>query len=152
MPYIRLVEITPSGSNFVTFKQGWHSDLEGDPISPHRWSVGLDATIQIPKLSSSPIQQGLFTIELDAIPYLPKTVTAYQDVIIFLDGSLISCIRLYDADVKKVTGQFSNPVNHNPFSLLKFYFPQSNKPSLCGDGNDERQLGIGLKSMKIEIF
>jgi len=143
--------ISPQGSNLISFGHGWHPELEGDSQSPHRWSTGLDASIIVPKLSPSPLHKGLVTVELEAIPYIPTRGPGSQDVIIFLDGSLICGFRMYDAEVKTFSGYFSNPTNNNAFSQVRIFLPHSVKPSLVGEGADERQLGIAIKKLKIEL-
>ena len=144
-------EIAPWDSELITFQEGWHTDLEGTPQSPYRWSVNLDASIKIPKIPRSPLDKGLIYIELDAIPYLPKNGPGYQDVIMFIDGSLVSCLRFTVGEVKTCTGYFGSSMSQNSFSQIRFYLPQSVKPSTLGDGTDERQLGIGIKKLKIEF-
>jgi len=143
--------ISPKDSNLISYQQGWHTEVEGNPLSPHRWSINVDASIQIPKLSPSPLRKGLIHVELDAIPYIPPRGPGHQDALIFLDGSLVCCFRLYDGDVKTFSGYFSNPTNNNFFSQIRIYLPQSAKPSMVGDGLDERQLGIGIKKLTIEL-
>lgn len=145
------VEITPEGSSLFNFTHGWDAELEGDPHSPHRWSVEVDAAIQIPKISASPLRKGVIHLELDAIPYLPPHGPGHQDVMIALDGAMISLIRLYTGEVKTFSGYFANPMNHNSFSQIRLFLPHSAKPSKFGDSTDERNLGIALRKLKIEL-
>jgi len=144
--------IYPQGSNLISFDHGWHPELEGDPHSPHRWSTALDSAITVPKLSPSPLRKGLVNVELDAIPYIPTRGPGCQDVIIFLDGSLVCGMRLYDAEVKTFSGYFSNAQNNSTFSQIRVFLPHSVKPSLVDGGPDERQLGIAIKKLHIEFF
>ena len=146
------MEIFAAGSNLVTFGDGWHDQLEGDPTSPHRWTVGLDASIRVPKITSNPLMRGALQIELDAVPYLPPNSVPYQDVLLFVDGTMASAIRLHDGDVKRLETDYPFPSAQTPFSNIRFYLPQSAKPSFFGDGTDQRQLGIGLKSLKLTFL
>jgi hypothetical protein len=145
------IEITPEGSSLINFTHGWHSELEGDSHSPHRWSVDMDAAIQIPKISTSPLRKGLVHVELDAIPYLPARGPGHQDVLISLDGAMVAGIRLYRGEVKTFSGHFVNPINYNSFSQIRFFLPHSARPSRLDDGPDERDLGIALRKLKIEL-
>ena len=148
--YVEL-EISPEGSSLINFAHGWHTDLEGDSHSPHRWSVNVDAAILIPKISTSPLRKGLVHLELDAIPYLPAHGPGHQDVIISLDGAWVAGIRLYRGEVRTFSGYFANPINYNSFSQIRFFLPQSARPSRLDDGLDERDLGIALRKLKIKL-
>lgn len=143
--------ITPEESPQIRFMHGWHNEIEGNPASPHRWSVGVDAAIEIPKILPSPLRKGQIIVELSAIPYLPFRGPGFQDVVIFLDGALVAGIRLYDGENKIFSGLFAAPVNQNTTSQIRFFLPQSAKPSMLGESNDERVLGIALKKLKIEL-
>lgn len=143
--------ISPSGDALITFLGGWHTVLEGDSISPHRWSISSVAQIQTSKILPSIVGTGKFEISIDAIPFLPKSGPGYQDVILFLDGLLLTSIRFHDADVKYLSGNLVLPSNTSPFSILSFYFPNSIAPQRVGEGSDERQLGIGLKKLEINF-
>jgi hypothetical protein len=94
---------------------------------------------------------GLIHVELEAIPYLPFRGPGFQDVVIFLDGALVAGIRLYNGEVKTFSGIFAAPTNQNAFSQVRFFLPQSVKPSMIGEGTDERVLGIALKRLKVEL-
>ena len=146
------MEILAAGSNLVSFGVGWHDVLEGDPSSPLRWTVGLEASIRIPKLTYNPLMKNTLHIELDAVPYLPPNGQPYQDVVIFLDGAIVSCIRLHDGDIKRVATDYPSLQSQSPFSSIKLYLPQSVSPVMSGDGADQRQLGIGLKSLKLDLI
>ena len=145
------VEVTPQDTNLINFTHGWHSELEGDLHSNYRWSVELDAAIQIPKISSSPLRKGLIHLELDAIPYTSTRGPSHQDVIICLDGSIVAGIRLHKGEVKSFNGMFANPINYSSFSEIRFFLPHCARPSILGDGTDERDLGIALRKLKIEL-
>ena len=148
---MQTIEIFSKNNNLITFKEGWDSEIEGEASSPHRWSIGIETTIVVPKFYITESQLGIMVIELDAIPYLSKNGSMFQDVLLFMDSSLLTAIRLYDADPKKVTTQVYLNRHDKPYSLLKFLLPNSMTPSMCGDGADERQLGIGLKSLKLTL-
>ena len=144
--------ISPSGDALVTFLEGWQDGLEGDATSPHRWSISSVSQIQISKLTPSAIGTHSFELTVDAIPFLPKSGPGFQDVIVFLDGILLTAIRFYDADPKFAKGRLSLPSSMSPFSLLSFYFPNSISQQRVGEGPDERQLGIGLKRLEINFI
>jgi len=143
--------ISPEETTQIRFAHGWSTELEGDPLSPHRWSVAPDAGIEIPKVTPSPLRMGLINVELEAIPYLPFRGPGFQDVIMFLDGALVAALRLYDGEVKTYSGIFAAPMSQNAFSQVRFFLPQSVKPSMIGEGPDERVLGIALKRLKVEL-
>lgn len=143
--------ISSSGDALTTFLEGWQGELEGDTTSPHRWSISSVSQIQIRKLSPSALGTNRFELTIDAIPFLPRSGPGFQDVIIFLDGLLLTSIRFYDADPKNVRGKLILPNVTSPFSLLSFYFPNSVAPQRVGEGSDERQLGIGLKNLELNI-
>ncbi len=143
--------ISPSGDSLVSFLGGWQNALEGDSISPHRWSTSSVAQIQTGKISPSIVGAGRFELTIDAIPFLPKSGPGFQEVILFVDGLLLTSIRFYDADPKHVAGNLSLPSNPSPFSILSFYLPNSIAPQKVGEGSDERQLGIGLKRLEIKF-
>jgi hypothetical protein len=145
------MEFTAAGSGLITFSHGWHNEVEGDSLSPHRWSIDPDTAIKIPKLNVSPLLQSNLSVEIDAIPYLPAVGPGFQDVIIFLDGALAAALRLYNGEIKTFRGHYSNPINNNPFSEIRMFLPHSAKPSMIGDGPDERSLGIGIKRLKLEF-
>ena len=113
------MEITAAGSSLVSFAHGWHSELDGDPLSPHRWSDAVDAAINIPKINFSPLHSSKVNVELDAIPYLPPNGVGFQDVFLFLDGAVLAGFRLYDGEIKSFKGHFANPINNNPFSQIR---------------------------------
>lgn len=144
--------VSASGDSLVTFLEGWQSGLEGDSSSPHRWSVSSVAQIQTSKISPSIVGSNKFEMTVDAIPFLPKSGPGYQEVIFFLDGLMMTSIRFYDADLKTVKGNLVLPSIPSPFSILSLYFPNSIAPQKTGEGPDERQLGIGLKKLEIEVF
>lgn len=146
------MDILAAGSNLVAFGSGWHDELEGDLSSPLRWTVGLEASIRIPKFTYNPFMKSILHIELDAVPYLPPNAPPYQDVLIFIDGVMASCIRLHDGDVKRVSTDYPSPIIQTPFSNIKLYLPQSVSPVMSGDGADQRQLGIGFKSLKLDLI
>jgi hypothetical protein len=145
------VIISPFGDALITFLEGWQDGLEGDATSPHRWSTSSVARIQISKISPSAIGTTRFELTFDAIPFLPKSGPGFQDVIVFLDGLLLTAIRFYDADPKFAKGNVNIPNFMSPFSLLSFYFPNSMSQQRVGEGPDERQLGIGLKRLELSF-
>jgi hypothetical protein len=148
---LKTINISPLGDSNVTFLQGWEEELEGETTAPHRWTLSLFSQIQIQKVSPSTLGINTFELTIDAIPFLPKSGPGFQDVIVFLDGLLLTSIRLYDADPKFVKGKINLPSLVSPFSLLSFYLPNSISPVRVNESDDERQLGIGLKKLELKI-
>jgi hypothetical protein len=146
------MEIFAVGSNLVHFAEGWDTHVEGEPSSPHRWSTSLTASVRIPKITHNPLKMGVVRVELDAMPFLAQELVTYQDVFMYIDGMLLSALRLWDSSVHQVETDYISPHTQVPFSNLKFVLPNSSSPLSLGCGLDQRQLGIGFKSLKIQVL
>lgn len=122
-------------------RSGWADETEGSGPIRHRWTVANTATIAIPTPSAALRAQ----LTVTGVPYLIPGRVDFQDVWVFVDGSMVSMARLTVPGT--IVGDVPAPVLRSPGRelLVSFTIPGAVVPAEMGVGADARKLGFALQ-------
>lgn len=131
-----------SNAASASLTQGWHDASEGDGDVKFRWSTDYSAKVLIP----APLA-GRITIDLHCFPFTAGGQLPAQEVWVWLDGLYVAFDRV-DSD-RVVSGLLACPTSTSPIRTLSITLPQARSPKDLGIGDDQRRLGIALRSISI---